>query len=355
MGPLKTAPTTPEPTSMPASQQAGVRDSSENAGLSAAGLGVGDPSTPGEMAVRRTMPTGLDRPTHGDSESESRDKTAPEPGISRHVNPLPSLAGMTLVILAGGLGTRLSEETTIKPKPMVEIGDMPILWHIMKLYAAAGLDRFVICAGYKGHVIKEFFAGYAARSADVTYDLATGEIEIVRRRAESWKVTVVDTGASTLTGGRLRRVAHLLRGEGSGGGTFCFTYGDGVCDIDLRRLVAFHRRQGTLATLTAVRPPGRFGAICLDARETRITTFREKPSGDGAYVNGGFFVLEPEAIDYIAGDATTWEKEPLEHLAQDGELSAYRHDGFWQPMDTLRDKHYLDELWNSGKAPWKKW
>ncbi len=257
---------------------------------------------------------------------------------------------MKAVILAGGLGTRLSEETHLRPKPMVEIGGMPILWHILKIYSSHGINDFVICAGYKGYVIKEFFANYFLHSSDVTFDLSENSIEILEKRAEPWKVSVIDTGEETNTGGRLRRVAHLLRG----GGPFCFTYGDGVADIDLRAVIDFHREAGRQATLTAVQPPGRYGALEIGG-DGSVSRFREKPDGDNAWINGGFFVLEPEVLDLIDGDDTSWERGPLEQLAENNDLSAYRHHGFWRPMDTLRDKIYLEELWNSGRAPWKRW
>jgi glucose-1-phosphate cytidylyltransferase len=255
---------------------------------------------------------------------------------------------MKVVILAGGFGTRISEETHLKPKPMVEVGGRPILWHIMKGYEAAGLTEFIICCGYKGYVIKEYFANYFLHHCDVTFDLASGSMQVHQSKAESWKVTVVDTGESTMTGGRLKRVRGHL-----GEGTFCFTYGDGVSDVDVRALIAFHKAHGRKATLTAVQPPGRFGAIDL-AGDT-VTRFHEKPSGEGAWINGGFFVLEPSVIDVIAGDETIFEKQPLERLASEGQLQGFRHAGFWQPMDTLRDKHLLEELWARGKAPWKTW
>ncbi|MGQ9870774.1 glucose-1-phosphate cytidylyltransferase [Leptodesmis sp.] len=257
---------------------------------------------------------------------------------------------MKVVILAGGLGTRLSEETTIKPKPMVEIGGQPILWHIMKTYSAHGINEFIICCGYKGYVIKEYFANYFLRMSDVTFDMRSNQMDVHNGNAEPWRVTLVDTGESTMTGGRLRRVREHI-----GNGTFCFTYGDGVSDVNITDVIRFHKEQGTLATLTAVQPPGRFGAIALGQGQTKIQSFHEKPEGDGAWVNGGYFVLEPEVIDYIAADSTTWEREPLQKLAQSNQLSAYRHAGFWQPMDTLRDKNYLEDLWKNGKAPWKIW
>lgn len=257
---------------------------------------------------------------------------------------------MKAVILAGGLGTRLSEETHLRPKPMVEIGGMPILWHILKIYSSHGINEFIICAGYKGYVIKEFFANYFLHTSDVTFHLAENSLEILEKRAEPWKVTVIDTGEETNTGGRLRRVGHLLRD----GGAFCFTYGDGVADIDIRALIDFHQQSGRPATLTAVQPPGRYGALEI-GEAGAVHRFREKPEGDGAWINGGFFVLEPSVLDLIEGDDTSWERGPLETLAQRHQLSAYRHRGFWRPMDTLRDKIYLEELWDSGKAPWKCW
>jgi glucose-1-phosphate cytidylyltransferase len=257
---------------------------------------------------------------------------------------------MKAVILAGGLGTRLSEETAIKPKPMVEVGGHPILWHIMKIYSAHGINDFVICCGYKGYVIKEYFANYFLRMSDVTFDMCANRMEVHGGRVEPWRVTLVDTGENTLTGGRLKRVREHV-----GNDTFCFTYGDGVSDVNITELIAFHRQQRRLATLTAVQPPGRFGAIVLGQEQTQITSFHEKPDGDGAYINGGYFVLEPDVIDYIADDSTTWEQEPMQKLAHSGQLSAFKHDGFWQPMDTLKDKHYLEGLWQKNKAPWKAW
>ena len=257
---------------------------------------------------------------------------------------------MKAVILAGGYGTRLAEETAVRPKPMVDIGGKPILWHIMKIYSAHGIHDFVVCLGYKGHVIKEYFANYFLRHADVTLDLRNDEMEVHHEEVEPWRVTLPDTGDGTMTGGRLKRVREHLDDE-----TFCFTYGDGVADIDINELVRFHREQGTLATLTAVQPPGRFGTFNLPEGQTRVQGFREKPKGDGAWINGGFFVLEPEAVDYVAGDGTVWEREPLQGLARDDELSAFRHEGFWQPMDTLRDKNVLENLWSSGEKPWKIW
>ena len=256
---------------------------------------------------------------------------------------------MKAVILAGGLGTRLSEETTVRPKPMVEIGGKPILWHILKSYSAHGINDFVICCGYKGYVIKEYFANYFLHTSDVTFDLQHNKMEIHQRRAEPWKITLVDTGDDTMTGGRLKRVRKYVEADEA----FCFTYGDGVADIDIAASIRFHREQGGLATMTAVQPPGRFGTIDMDG--SRITAFREKPRGDGSWINGGYFVLSPKVIDYIADDATVWEKEPMERLAAEGNMHAYMHDGFWQPMDTLRDKVLLEELWQTGKAPWKVW
>jgi glucose-1-phosphate cytidylyltransferase len=258
---------------------------------------------------------------------------------------------MKVVILAGGYGTRLSEETTIRPKPMVEIGGKPILWHIMKLFSAHGMNEFIICCGYKGYMIKEYFANYYLHRADMTFDMGQNTREIHSNGCEPWRVTLIDTGETTMTGGRLKRVQKYIGDE-----TFCFTYGDGVSDIDISQLVAFHREQGSLATLTAVQPPGRFGAFTLEAQQSRIHSFKEKPKGDfdGAWINGGFFVLEPEVMDYIAEDSTVWEQEPLQQLANNGQLSAFRHCGFWHPMDTLKDKSVLEELWLKG-APWKKW
>jgi glucose-1-phosphate cytidylyltransferase len=252
------------------------------------------------------------------------------------------------VILAGGLGTRLSEETVVRPKPMVEIGGRPILWHILRLYSHHGVNDFVICLGYKGYTIKEYFANYFLHMSDVTFDLRKNAMTVHQNHSEPWTVTLVDTGDDTATGGRLLRVREHV-----GSGTFCFTYGDGVGDVDVQQLIAFHREQGTQATVTAVQPPGRFGAIDLDG--TRIRSFMEKPAGDGAWINGGFFVLEPDVFELIEGDATAWEREPLESLARAGQLSAYRHLSFWQAMDTMRDKFHLEELWASGQAPWKVW
>ena len=255
---------------------------------------------------------------------------------------------MKAVILAGGLGTRLSEETVTRPKPMVEIGGKPILWHIMKIYAAHGIQDFVICCGHKGYVIKEYFANYFLHMSDVTFDMRENRMQVHHASAEPWRVTLVDTGEQTMTGGRLKRVRQYLDNE-----DFCFTYGDGVGDIDITRLVAFHRQHGKLATLTATQPPGRFGAINLDGNA--VTSFQEKPHGDGAWINGGFFVLSPKVIDYIDNDATIWEREPMERLAADSQMMAWFHQGFWQPMDTLRDKHHLEALWEKGAAPWKVW
>ncbi len=255
---------------------------------------------------------------------------------------------MKAVILAGGLGTRISEETSLRPKPMIEIGGKPVLWHILKTYSHFGINDFVICLGYKAYMVKEYFANYFLHTSDVTFDLARNEMQVHHRHAEPWRVTLVDTGELTQTGGRLKRAAEFLDD-----GTFCFTYGDGVSDIDIGAELAFHREQGALATVCAVQPPGRFGALNIDGN--RITRFTEKPQGDGSWINGGFFVLQPETLRYIEGDNTIWEREPLEALARDGQLTAYPHDGFWQPMDTLRDKNKLEELWQSGSAPWKRW
>ncbi|WP_299707717.1 glucose-1-phosphate cytidylyltransferase [uncultured Pontibacter sp.] len=257
---------------------------------------------------------------------------------------------MKAVILAGGYGTRISEESGIRPKPMVEIGGKPILWHIMKIYSAHGINEFVICCGYKGHMIKEYFANYFLHNSDVTFDMSNNSMKVHQNNTESWKVTLVDTGEGTLTGGRLKRVREYLGDE-----TFCMTYGDGVSDINISESIAFHKAQGTLATLTAVQQPGRFGAFTLSGGDTHVRHFQEKPTGgDQPWINGGFFVLEPAVIDYIEGDQTTWEREPMEYLAKAGELAAYKHTGFWQPMDTLRDKNYLEELILQGKAPWYK-
>ncbi|ABY34445.1 MAG TPA: glucose-1-phosphate cytidylyltransferase [Chloroflexus aurantiacus] len=257
---------------------------------------------------------------------------------------------MKAVILAGGYGTRISEESAIRPKPMVEIGNRPILWHIMKIYSAHGINEFIICCGYKGHMIKEYFANYYLHHADVTFDMRENRMTVHHTAIEPWQVTLVDTGEKTMTGGRIKRIQPYVGNE-----TFCLTYGDGVSDVDIRALIAYHREQGVTVTLTAVQPPGRFGAFTLAEDQSLIASFKEKPSGDGAYINGGFFVVEPAAFDLIAGDDTVWEREPLEQLALSGQLAAYRHHGFWHPMDTLRDKNYLEELWQSGKAPWKIW
>ena len=256
---------------------------------------------------------------------------------------------MKAIILAGGLGTRISEETSVRPKPMVEIGGKPILWHVLKIYSHYGINDFVVCCGYRGYLIKEYFANYFLHMSDVTFDMRNNEMEVHHKKAEPWRVTLVDTGEDTMTGGRLRRVREYVADETD----FCFTYGDGVSDIDISKLLAFHRAQGTLATVTATYPPGRFGA--LDIAGNKITTFKEKPKGDGGMINGGFFVLTPPVIDLIPDDTCIWEREPLETLANAGQLSAYRHEGFWQPMDTLRDKTLLEALWSSGKAPWKLW
>jgi len=257
---------------------------------------------------------------------------------------------MKAVLLAGGLGTRISEETNLKPKPMVEIGGMPILWHIMKIYSHHGINDFIICCGYKGFVIKEYFANYFLHMSDVTFDMQHNKMEVHQRHAEPWRVTLVDTGEDTMTGGRLKRVAHYVQDEDA----FCFTYGDGVSDVNITKLVEFHRAHGLQATLTATYPPGRFGALDIHP-DQRVTSFREKPKGDGRLINAGFFVLSPGVIGLIIGDQTIWEREPLETLAESNQLKAYSHEGFWQPMDTLRDKNLLEELWASGKAPWKVW
>ncbi len=255
---------------------------------------------------------------------------------------------MKVVILAGGLGTRLSEETALRPKPMVEIGDRPLLWHIMKLYSSYGMNDFVICLGYRGYMVKEYFANYYLHTSDVTFDVAANSMDVHQSAAEPWRVTLVDTGAETMTGGRLRRVLSYLDDD-----DFCFTYGDGVADVDLKRLVEFHREQGTIATVTAVQPSGRFGSMRIE--DTRVSEFTEKPAGDQAWINGGFFVLKREVGDYLENDATIWEREPLRRLAAEGQLSAYQHTGFWQPMDTLREKLRLQELWEADAAPWKVW
>ena len=256
---------------------------------------------------------------------------------------------MKAVILAGGLGTRLSEETHLRPKPMVEIGGRPILWHIMKIYSHFGIHDFVICAGYKGYMIKEYFSNYFLHMSDVTFDVRSNKVEIHDQRAEPWRITVVDTGEHTLTGGRLKRVRKYVED-----GTFCFTYGDGVADVDIQKLLETHNGSGRLATLTAVQPPGRYGALDIDERG-RVEGFKEKPEGDGGWINGGFFVVEPDALDHIAGDKISWEIVVLEKLARQGQLAAYRHAGFWRPMDTLRDKILLEEMWETNTAPWKLW
>jgi glucose-1-phosphate cytidylyltransferase len=255
---------------------------------------------------------------------------------------------MKAVILAGGLGTRISEETSLKPKPMVEIGGRPILWHILKVYAAHGISDFVICTGYRGYVIKEYFANYFLHMSDVTFDMKENRMEVHQRRSEHWRVTIVDTGDATMTGGRLRRVRDYV-----GSDTFCFTYGDGVGDVNITELIDFHRKSGSQATLTGVQPPGRYGALEMEG--DKVARFKEKPDGNGGWVNAGFFVLEPAVIDLIDDDATVWERKPLEVLAENRVLSVYKHPGFWHPMDTLRDKTHLEELWSSGKAPWKTW
>ncbi len=257
---------------------------------------------------------------------------------------------MQVMILAGGFGTRISEESAVRPKPMVEIGGRPILWHIMKMYMAHGLTDFVICCGYKGHMIKQYFRDYALGLADVTFDMRDNTTTLHRTSTEPWRVTLVDTGLETMTGGRIRRAAQYL-----GDGPFCCTYGDGVSDVDITGLIAFHREQGTMATVTAVQPPGRFGAFTLHADDLRVPSFKEKPEGDGAWVNGGFFVLDRKVVDLIDGDDTVWERGPMEQLAASGQLAAWRHRGFWQPMDTLRDRQVLEAMWDGGKAPWKKW
>ncbi len=259
-------------------------------------------------------------------------------------------ASMKAVILAGGYGTRISEETAVRPKPMVEIGEKPILWHIMKIYSHYGINDFIICCGYKGYMIKEYFANYLLYKSDMTFDLKNNKMKTLQNGVEPWNVTLIDTGKSTMTGGRLKRVKAYLDDE-----TFCLTYGDGVSDIDISDAIAFHKQQKSIATLTAVRPPGRFGTFQLASEEATISSFREKPEGENAWINGGFFILEPAVFDYIEGDDTVFEKEPLEHLANEGKLAAYRHKGFWQPMDTLRDKNVIEDLWNSDNPPWKIW
>ena len=254
---------------------------------------------------------------------------------------------MKAVILAGGLGTRLSEETATRPKPMVEIGGRPILWHILKIYSSHGINDFVICAGYKGYIIKEYFANYFLHMSDVTFDMANNSMQVHHKNAEPWKVTIIDTGDETLTGGRIKRIAPYVDG------TFCCTYGDGVGDVNITELIDFHKSGQIKSTLTGVQPPGRFGSVNHEGDV--VNSFQEKPEGDGAWINGGFFVLEPSVFDEIESDSTIWERQPLENLAKQGELGIYKHKGFWRPMDTLRDKHELENLWDSGKAPWKSW
>ena len=255
---------------------------------------------------------------------------------------------MKLVILAGGLGTRISEESHLRPKPMIEIGGKPILWHIMKMYSHHGINEFVICLGYKGYLIKEYFSNYFLHMSDVTFSMRDNKMEILQEFAEPWKVTLVDTGENTMTGGRLKRVAPFIGNE-----TFCFTYGDGVSDIDISKLIAFHKSSGRQATVTAIQPPGRYGALNIEYGA--VQNFHEKPAGDGAWINGGFFVLEPSVLENIDADNTVWEQQPLQQLALKGQLSAFQHEGFWQAMDTLREKNHLEDLWSSGKAPWKNW
>jgi len=256
---------------------------------------------------------------------------------------------MKVVILAGGLGTRLSEETHLKPKPMIEIGGKPVLWHIMKIYSAHGINDFIICCGYLGYQIKEYFANYFLHMSDVTFDMSRNHMEVHQNNVEPWRVTLVDTGDNTMTGGRLKRVKSYLGTE-----DFCLTYGDGVGNVNIRELIAHHKKSGLLTTVTAVQPPGRFGSLNI-TQDNKVTGFVEKPHGDGGWINGGFFILSPKVIDYIEGDQALWEREPMEKLAREGNLSAYIHAGFWHPMDTLRDKNYLEKLWTSGKAPWKIW
>ncbi len=255
---------------------------------------------------------------------------------------------MKAIILAGGLGTRISEETAIRPKPMIEVGGKPVLWHIMKTYSAHGINDFVVCCGYKGYVIKEYFANYFLHMSDVTFDMRNNKMEVHQQSAEPWRVTLVDTGENTMTGGRIKRVAEHIDDE-----DFCCTYGDGISDVNITELIKFHKQHGKLATLTATQPPGRFGALALSGND--VLNFQEKPHGDGGWINGGFFVLSPKVFNYIAGDDTIWEREPMERLAKEGQIAAHFHSGFWQPMDTLRDKNHLEELWASGKAPWKSW
>ena len=255
---------------------------------------------------------------------------------------------MKAVILAGGMGTRISEETALRPKPMVEVGGKPVLWHIMKTYSAHGIHDFVICCGYKGYVIKEYFANYFLHMSDVTFDMKNNKMEVHQQSAEPWRVTLVDTGENTLTGGRIKRVAQYVGDE-----DFCCTYGDGISDVNITALIEFHKQHGKLATLTATQPPGRFGALQLAGND--ILSFQEKPQGDGSWINGGFFVLSPKVLDYIKGDQTIWEREPMDKLARERQIAAFFHSGFWQPMDTLRDKNHLEALWASGNAPWKTW
>lgn len=256
---------------------------------------------------------------------------------------------MKCVILAGGMGTRLSEETGRVPKPMVEIGGRPILWHILKIYSHWGINEFIICLGYKGYVIKEYFANYFLHMSDVSFDIASGTMDVIQNQAEPWRVTLIDTGLETMTGGRIKRILPLVESDGA----FCLTYGDGVADINIGSLIDFHARHGALATITAVPPPKRFGQLSIE--KSKVLEFKEKPDAEGGWINGGFFVLSPKVARYLADDATVWERNPLERLSEDGELHAYRHGGFWQPMDTLRDRNYLEDLWSSGAAPWKVW
>lgn len=255
---------------------------------------------------------------------------------------------MKAVILAGGLGTRLSEETDIKPKPMIEIGHRPILWHIMKIYASHGINDFIVCCGYKGYLIKEYFANYSLHMSDITFDFENNKMEVHQNKVDPWRVTLVDTGENTMTGGRLKRVRNYLDGN-----DFCFTYGDGVGDVNITELISFHQQHGLQATLTAARPPGRYGALSIN--NGIVDHFQEKPDGDNSWINGGFFILSSNTIDRISDDSTSWEREPLVSLANDQQLAAYKHYGFWQPMDTLREKNYLNDLWDSGRAPWKTW
>jgi glucose-1-phosphate cytidylyltransferase len=277
-------------------------------------------------------------PTHGWYEPSA----GPAPFAAQLGGP------MKAVILAGGFGTRISEESQLRPKPMIEIGGRPILWHIMKMYSAFGINDFIVCCGYKGYMIKEYFANYSTHVSDITIDLQSGRIHTHRSGVEPWRVTLVDTGEATMTGGRLKRVAGYLEDD-----DFCFTYGDGLSDVNIAELIAFHRARKALATVTAVQPPGRFGQLKLD--QQKIVAFNEKPQGDGAWINGGYFVLSPKVIDYIGGDDSVWEREPVERLASEGNLSAFVHRGFWHPMDTLRDKMLLEDLWRSNRAPWKVW